>query len=50
LPASNEAATSASSKINLTYIIHLTYESYGTHEANQKTLDQTKAENRADLF
>jgi hypothetical protein len=31
-------------------MIHLTYESYGTHETNQKALDQTNAENRADLF
>src|SRR5206468_13071398 len=47
LLASNAAAISASSKNNLTSTTHLTYDSYGTHETNQKTLDQTDAENRA---
>jgi len=28
----------------------LIYETCGFHETNQKTLDQTDAENRADLF
>jgi len=29
---------------------HLTYDIYATHETNQKALDQTDVENRADLF
>jgi hypothetical protein len=31
-------------------MVHLTYQAYGTHETNQKALDQTDAENRAHLF
>jgi len=29
---------------------NLAYESYGTYETNEKALDQTDVENRADLF
>jgi len=29
---------------------HLTYETHGAHETNQKALDQADAENCADLF
>jgi hypothetical protein len=34
----------------LTYLVHMTYETYGTYEANQEALDQTDVENRTDLF
>jgi hypothetical protein len=34
----------------LTYVAHMTYETYGTYEANQEALDQTDAESRTDLF
>ena len=50
LPASNEVATSVSSKNNLTHTTHLTYETDGIHETDQKEVDQTDAEDRADLF
>jgi len=45
----NEAATSASSQNDLT-VIAQTRMTYGTHETNQKALDHTYAENRANFF
>jgi len=43
-------ATSALLKNNLTQATHLTYQNHGTHETDQKAVDQTDAEDRADLF
>src|SRR6266498_1909554 len=50
LPASNEAATSASSRNKFDPHRSYTYETCGTYETDQKALDQTDAENCADLF
>src|SRR6476620_11164983 len=46
----NAAATSVLPKNNLTRTTHLTYEIHRTHETDQKKVDQTDAEDRADLF
>ena len=43
-------ATSVLLKNDLTHTTHLTYETDGTHETDQKEVDQTDAEDRADLF
>jgi hypothetical protein len=50
LPAWNAAATLVLSKNNLTRATHLTYETHGIHETDQKEVDQTDAEDRAYLF
>ena len=42
--------TSVLLKNNLTHTTHLTYQKHGTHETDQKAVDQTDAEDRADLF
>jgi hypothetical protein len=34
----------------LTHTTDLIYDTFGIHETNEKTLDQTDAEKRADLF
>lgn len=47
---SNEAATSASSKNKFDPRRAYAYETCGTYETDQKALDQTDAENRANLF
>jgi hypothetical protein len=47
---SNEAATSASSKNKFDPTGPKTYESRGIYEEKQKALDQTDAQDRADLF
>jgi hypothetical protein len=46
----DEAATSASSKNKFDPIGPKTYESRGIYEAKQKALDQTDAQDCADLF
>ena len=43
-------ATSVLLKNNLTQTTDLTYQNPGTHETEQKAVDQTDAEGRADLF
>jgi len=50
LLASNAAEISALSKINLTLIAHAPIESLGSYETDEKAVDQTDAENRADFF
>ena len=50
LPAWNAAATSVLLKNKLTHTADLTYETHGLHEADQKEMGQTDAEERADLF
>ena len=42
--------TSVLLKNNLTHTTHLTYQKHGIHETDQKAVDQTDAEDRADLF
>src|SRR5437867_12669388 len=49
-PAWNAAATSVLSRNNVTYTAILSYESRGIYETDQKAVDQTDVENRADLL
>src|SRR5262249_42039396 len=50
LPAWNAAATSVLLINDLTLAALLTYERRGIHETDKKEVDQTDAEDRADLF